>query len=480
MRNSRTNSSGRMSNLQIRYQKNLEHYYLVVAAEADHEEDYQLRMVLENRIRGLIPMEIKCREGRTNLYYDVSSMQPLTRIYDRRELSGTDIRKILYGIMDVLGEMQDYMLEEDSAILDPAYIFADMENGTIHLLFLPKGEGEAAEEDPLLAVAEFLMEHADHRDPQAALCAYRVYQTIRKGNYVTEDLRRAFEEKETASAEQTVRLPELQADCGEPLWEDRGPEGREAKNRPEADTELLELPETAEAERMESAEKNRIPFILAVVLILAGSLLLSGSIPGWYADRAGKLVAGVIVAAGAGIPFLQLRKRPDGGKKSNDRDALTPGDIEDVFADMDLRESYRTDPVGRNRSPEEPDVSQNFEAEAGERDPEENFGKTVFVGAVDLPAENILVEKGKKKEYPIDHFPYTIGKRKDCVDLALTDRSVSRIHARIVQKNGRAYLQDCRSTNGTYLNGVQLEPEESVMLEREDEIEIGKVKFSYL
>jgi len=90
------------------------------------------------------------------------------------------------------------------------------------------------------------------------------------------------------------------------------------------------------------------------------------------------------------------------------------------------------------------------------------------------------VEKGKKKEYPIDHFPYTIGKRKDCVDLALTDRSVSRIHARIVQKNGRAYLQDCRSTNGTYLNGVQLEPEESVMLEREDEIEIGKVKFSYL
>jgi hypothetical protein len=191
-------------------------------------------------------------------------------------------------------------------------------------------------------------------------------------------------------------------------------------------------------------------------------------------------VAGVIVAAGAGILFLQLRKRPDGGKKSNDRDALTPGDIEDVFADMDLRESYRTDPVGRNRSPEEPDVSQNFEAEAGERDPEENFGKTVFVGAVDLPAENILVEKGKKKEYPIDHFPYTIGKRKDCVDLALTDRSVSRIHARIVQKNGRAYLQDCRSTNGTYLNGVQLEPEESVMLEREDEIEIGKVKFSYL
>ena len=80
----------------------------------------------------------------------------------------------------------------------------------------------------------------------------------------------------------------------------------------------------------------------------------------------------------------------------------------------------------------------------------------------------------------MEHFPFTIGKMRDCVDLALSDRSVSRIHARVLMKDGHAYLQDCHSTNGTYLNGVQLEVEETVMLEREDEIEIGKVKFRYL
>ena len=481
MNNAKTDKRGRMHDLQISYRKNLEHYYLVVSAEQDTEEDYQLRMVLENRIRGLLPLEVRCREGRKDLYYDVSSLQPLTRIYDRRELSGADIRKIMYGIMDVLGEMQDYMLDGDSAVLDPAYIFSDMENGTICLMFLPKREWETEEEeDPMLSVAEYLMEHADHRDPQAALCAYRVYQTIRKGSYVTEDLRRALEGKEADAGDQTRELPELQPDREE-VW----PEIREAGKSADPYTEAPDpvgLPGTAEPETTEKEKKNgsRIPPVLAAALILTGALLLSGNIPGWYADSAGKLVAGVIMAAGAGVLILHLRKRQGSRQTNAVAGNLTPGGIEDIFADMDMGETFRKEPDRLTKSMEAPGTLWEDRDEICEPDPEENYGKTVFVGAVDQPVENILVEKGKKKEYRIDHFPFTIGKRKDCVDLALTDRSVSRIHARIVQKNGKTYLQDCRSTNGTYLNGVQLEAEETVMLEREDEIEIGNVKFSYL
>ncbi|MBR3736009.1 MAG: FHA domain-containing protein, partial [Lachnospiraceae bacterium] len=242
------------------------------------------------------------------------------------------------------------------------------------------------------------------------------------------------------------------------------------------------LPGTAEPETTEKEEKNgsRIPPVLAAALILTGALLLSGNIPGWYADSAGKLVAGVIMAAGAGVLILHLRKRQGSRQTNAVAGNLTPGGIEDIFADMDMGETFRKEPDRLAKSMEAPGTLWEDRDEICEPDPEENYGKTVFVGAVDQPVENILVEKGKKKEYRIDHFPFTIGKRKDCVDLALTDRSVSRIHARIVQKNGKTYLQDCRSTNGTYLNGVQLEAEETVMLEREDEIEIGNVKFSYL
>ncbi len=460
-----------MKESQVRYQKSMEHHYLVVSQEGQLREDYQLRMVLENRIAGLLSLEVKQREGRKELYYDVSSLQPLTRIYDRRELSGEEIRRIFMGILDALGGLHEYMLEEGNVVLDPEYIFTDPEEGKIHLLFLP-GSGSEEGDDPLLQPAEFLMEHADHRDPQAAMCAYRIYQTIRKGNYVTKDLRRVLEREPAESGAVTERIPEVFADPEKEPFAKPEEQWQNEEKMPLSEEDLFGHRETDMLPQPENAGKTKersvkLSYIPATILMLVGVLVCSGAIPGVYPDKAGKLVAFAFILAGAAVILLQRRKAKK-GKGMTEADPL-----EAAFADMAPREfSSREFPVR--------ELPMAVPVRAAEKEAEENYGKTVFVGAVDVPVENVLVEAGKKKEYRIGHFPYTIGKRKECVDLALTDRTVSRIHARILWKDGHAYLQDCHSTNGTYLNGVQLEAEETVMLEREDEICIGKVKFSYL
>ena len=460
-----------MKESQVRYQKSMEHHYLVVSQEGQLREDYQLRMVLENRIAGLLSLEVKQREGRKELYYDVSSLQPLTRIYDRRELSGEEIRRIFTGILDALGGLHEYMLEEGNVVLDPEYIFTDPEEGKIHLLFLP-GSGTEEGDDPLLQPAEFLMEHADHRDPQAAMCAYRIYQTIRKGNYVTKDLRKALEGEATGSGAVTERIPKVSVDPEKEWFAEPADLRRENERMPLSEEDLFgrseaELHPQSENRGNAGGGSGKAACIAAAGLILVGILVCSGAIPGVYPDKAGKLVAFAFILAGAAVILLQHRKAKKGGN-------MTEADpLEAAFADMAPRELSSREFPAR-------ELPMAVPVRAAEKEAEENYGKTVFVGAVDVPVENVLVEAGKKKEYRIGHFPYTIGKRKECVDLALTDRTVSRIHARILWKDGHAYLQDCHSTNGTYLNGVQLEAEETVMLEREDEICIGKVKFSYL
>ncbi len=447
---------------QVRYRKSMDRYYLVVEPEKEAEENYQLRMLLENRIPGLLPLEVKLREGKKELHYDVSSMQPLSRVYDRRELNGEEIRRIFFGILDAISGMRDYLLDEEGVVLDPAYIFTDMESGTIRLLFLPFGY-DKAEEDPMLQPAEFLMEHADHRDPQAALCAYRIYQTIRKGNYVAADLRRALEEEAQKETPATGRLPQIppEAVYAPPAeipkdWTDAG--------RLERDLLAHATKTPAEAGITTGAEQasKKLPLLLAAAMILCGGAVIGGVLPGVHPDAAGKLV--IVAAMAAGVAVLLLSrfrgKRTEAPEADRDR-------IAEAFADMEPQ----------------PDEMAEFAAmdRTGAAAPgEEEYGKTVFAGAMDVKAENILYDMGKKKEYRMEHFPFTIGKMRDCVDLALSDRSVSRIHARVLMKDGHAYLQDCHSTNGTYLNGVQLEVEETVMLEREDEIEIGKVKFRYL
>lgn len=73
----------------------------------------------------------------------------------------------------------------------------------------------------------------------------------------------------------------------------------------------------------------------------------------------------------------------------------------------------------------------------------------------------------------------TIGKKKGEVDLVLEDFTVSRMHARISKETDGMYLEDLNSTNGTYKNGLRMQPYEKRKLDAGDEIKIGKVVLIY-
>lgn len=62
---------------------------------------------------------------------------------------------------------------------------------------------------------------------------------------------------------------------------------------------------------------------------------------------------------------------------------------------------------------------------------------------------------GQYTPYYLHHFPFRIGRQADN-DLRLTLPEASRYHAEIQQHNGRLWLRDCGSTNGTFVNGQRV------------------------
>ncbi len=66
----------------------------------------------------------------------------------------------------------------------------------------------------------------------------------------------------------------------------------------------------------------------------------------------------------------------------------------------------------------------------------------------------------------------TLGRGSDC-DVALADDSyVSQRHARLYRKDGRVWLEDLGSTNGTYLNAKPVSA--PVALHRGDRLQVGR------
>lgn len=56
------------------------------------------------------------------------------------------------------------------------------------------------------------------------------------------------------------------------------------------------------------------------------------------------------------------------------------------------------------------------------------------------------------------------------------EMGVSRRHAKIIQQEGRAYIEDVGSANGTFLNGQRLTPYIPYPLPKESEVLLGRLR----
>jgi pSer/pThr/pTyr-binding forkhead associated (FHA) protein len=102
------------------------------------------------------------------------------------------------------------------------------------------------------------------------------------------------------------------------------------------------------------------------------------------------------------------------------------------------------------------------------------------LGNVSKPVPHIIRKKTGEHIY-INKPEFSIGKSKTKADYPLEDNpAISRVHCIIVQKNGVNYIRDNHSTNHTFLNGVELEPDDEVLLKHKSVIQMGDEEFTFL
>lgn len=91
--------------------------------------------------------------------------------------------------------------------------------------------------------------------------------------------------------------------------------------------------------------------------------------------------------------------------------------------------------------------------------------------------ERFVVEK-REDANPFGSM-ITIGRAPNN-DIVLPAPSISKFHAFLREEAGSLFLVDANSSNGTYLNGVQLEPHAAALLSPQDEIRLGDLQLRVL
>lgn len=83
-----------------------------------------------------------------------------------------------------------------------------------------------------------------------------------------------------------------------------------------------------------------------------------------------------------------------------------------------------------------------------------------------------ILERGARRAQSL-RTPFELGRAREA-EIFLHDPEVSRRHARIETQNGVLYLEDLKSSNGTFLNGRRLG--EPLEIRAGDEIDVGTTR----
>ena len=171
--------------MRIEYIREMKRSYMTVTGEGVGES-YETGMLAKNQISGLLKMKIKYMDGVPVYCYDITSRQPVSRLFESRPAGENQVRSFFLQLYETLDRMEAYLLGDGGILLDPELIYADPETFQMGFCVVPGRKEDFSSQ--LSLFLQYLMKNIDHRDRECVVLTYGLYQTSMKYNYGMEDM----------------------------------------------------------------------------------------------------------------------------------------------------------------------------------------------------------------------------------------------------------------------------------------------------
>ena len=452
--------------MKAEYKRDMNHNYLILYGEKDINTDsYQVRMLVGNIIPSLLKCRIQGVDGKFMMYFDITSKQAVSILYEEKKLGIEDLQLIFGGFVRVMEEAAEYLINPAQLVLKPQYIFADCEKKELFFCLMPGYDKDIKEQFQLLT--EYILPKIDHEDGEAVILGYGVYRRTMENSFHLEHIKEELYRKQ---------------DNKEEIKTETKKDSREISVQETGEENFMQSSEMSENFwREDKAEKTdshklfgkKVAVFVLILLALAGvTMAISG---GYLPHQDISVLLGIVLAGMGGIMLavLIIRKAKDVYKQPQRESREKP----------QLSEKFVRPPVNEIlQEGSEDSIKTMMEKKSPHREREEDFGETVVLsaGVVSGPASLVSREPGELAPIYLQEELTVIGKLENACDAVIDLPTVSRIHAKIRKREEEYYLSDMNSRNGTIVNGRLLLPEEEYRLQEEDEVDFAQARYIFL
>lgn len=435
------------------YKRDIYSNYMVVPAL--EENHFEAKMLQENKICGIMSLQIKNIDATEYYYYDISSKQPICNLFERGQLRYEQIKNIINGIISAIEEGSKYLLNENDFILDTEYIYITLSNFSVSMCYYPGFGNDISRQ--FIGVIEYLMDKADHTDEKAVMLVYGLYK-VTKQECTINNIRKVIADTDNAKGEMPKK---------DNLSDDTFRNDELSNNQfVEAPNDCMTSDSVNVGEDKETVKSN-LPMFAGGYIVIWITILALGYKFNFLTDASGQLILirvfALIIVAAAGFAMLSnvfeknLYREKAGGKAIY---------AEDDFKGVEFQEYADNQSYGENIDGLEDDYDSETVLLADYRKKQSEY---VLLSANKNECEDVIITQ----------LPFIIGKLKDKVDFVIGNDAISRIHAKIdVVDNDQLMLTDMNSKNGTFINGERLLANETRKINRGDEIGLADLLFN--
>ena len=195
--------------IKTEYRRDLQHTWMILSGGDIPEKDaYAVRMLTENRIRGLVPCKAVSLDGGLRFYYDISSRHALRTFLETEPVTQELLRQILGSLASVMERLSEFLLDPDGLLLDPAYLFLDAERCEVQFCWYPGKGMQFREQTKLLGSA--LLAQLDQADRTGVVMGYQFYQRCESGELTPAAIRGVMHTKQPEREERPVTKEEIE------------------------------------------------------------------------------------------------------------------------------------------------------------------------------------------------------------------------------------------------------------------------------
>ena len=441
--------------MNVTYRREMKHNYLIIEQDESQTEGYEIHMLKENQINGLLKFHLKQIDNHKYFYYEITSKQPLTRILELHSLNRQELKNLIIGITQILNRLPAYLIKEDQIFLKPEYIYIEPEQFLVSLCLIPGRDRGFSEE--MSELLRYLLGKINHQDKECVVMAYALYQESLKDNYGMD----ALAELVCSHNDKLETRQEREEKDSRDIMTDGEYQSGFTDGQKEEVQFIQEF--SSPVQTKDSGFVIWKPLMISPVVMAGASVVLwsifgyKGILKYWY----------IVLATGILSALYGLIKV---GSKNNCKNLGEVSAKKDHVYDSE-QEDWQT---AFYESEEESQVQ--LKAGGGE----EPMQTVLLTNSQrDTQVRTFISSSPGIEDITITYTPYLIGKQEGLVDYVLDGEAISRIHVKI-EKEGNDYsISDLNSTNGTYVNGRLLETNETVLLNIGDEIFIANFAFIF-